>query len=157
VSNTVFTNVQIDSNRVSDVAVGSYILYFDDTVASFNDVEITSNSAGINVFLLGSVVYASNTQVNQNTVQYGGAFYLSTQSTLIASDCGFISNSASEFGGAIYNYGGTVNLDDSTITGNTAYTAGAAYCAPGSSFIQTSCTIDDNTSLDGSDPLQCSQ
>lgn len=106
-------------------------------LSHFGSLTITDSVMSNNVggAFHGATITATNTEFSGNTALYGGAIRISEQ-RVRATDCQFINNTATNYGGAIYidddkhplhGGGGTHQLIDSSFTGNTAKWGGAFY------------------------------
>jgi Dockerin type I domain len=101
------------------------------------------NAVNINVTLSGLTI--SNGSPN-GAVHVGGA--INTACTLTIMGCIITNNTASSFGGGIYNSDGwTVNVTNSTISGNTASGVGGGIENGGTGTVSlTNCTVSGNSS-----------
>ncbi len=99
----------------------------------------------------GTVNISGLTLTNGNSVNYGGG--IENEGTLKISDCVISYCDANGFGngygGAIDNYGGTVNITTCTISDNTAVTEGGGIRNENGTVTITESTISGNTSDNG--------
>jgi len=144
-----WNNVGVDGNN------GQQIIQLYDTTAVWNDVTVENNIASLYTISVdsSSQLTMTNTQVNSNAAQYGGAITV-LDANVVASYCTFNGNKASSLGGALYSVSSSVSWSDITISNNDAQTGGAGYCT-GTAFSDPNCNYQDNNSYDGSAPLQC--
>ena len=113
------------------------------------DSKFTGNSATINgggIANYGGIAELSNSKFLQNTAICGGAIVndgSSTPATLTALGSTFSENSATDNGGAIINYNGSMAVQDASFSSNSASFGGGIfnYSAGG----QTTLTVSDST------------
>ena len=97
-----------------------------------------------------AILNINNSSYTQNNAIFGGAIYNSDNggsAILNINNCIFTQNTASNYGGAIYNYGDSafLNIINSTFTQNSAnYNGGAIYIQSGS-VTETNNTFTNNT------------
>nr|WP_255590928.1 Ig-like domain-containing protein [Methanobacterium spitsbergense] len=97
------------------------------------------NSGGVNVNV-NNITFTDNTAVNG----YGGAIYYDGN-ILTVTDCTFTSNRAG-FGGCIYNRG-SMTVDGSTFTDNTAFGVGGAIGNDGGTVTVNNSTFTSNSAI----------
>ena len=136
----------IDANgldRVIDVRPG--------ISATISDVTIRggvmpSNEYGAGVLVdSGAALTLSHVVITANSTGSGAGLY--NLGTLVASDTTFSNNAASDWGGGLYNDGGSATLDRVTISGNTAGKDGAGIYNGGNGAVMslTNVTLSSNT------------
>ncbi len=106
-----------------------------------------NNNSRIFYVSAGTVNISGVTLDNGNSASYGGA--IENEGTLNLTNCVITNCDANGigngYGGAIDNYGGTVTLQDCTLSGNTATDDGGAIRNEGGTVNVTNCTINGNT------------
>jgi hypothetical protein len=115
-------------------------------------IDGNNNSRIFNIDSSGATVNISGlTLINGNSTNYGGG--IENVGTLNINDCVISGCDANGFGngygGAIDNYGGTVNITTCTISGNTAITEGGGIRNENGTVTITESTISGNTSDNG--------
>jgi len=154
----VLTNSQITDNMSngSIVSLTNTNAYFDNTVFANNEASSSSTIA-----LSASALTLNNVKMIDNIAYSGGGVSLWSASTLNVLNSVFDQNTASQYGGVFYaNEASRIQLSHTSVIDNMAQTGGAVYCVP-----QSSCYLaadgntqfTDNTSKDGSAPIQCTQ
>lgn len=83
--------------------------------------------------------------------EYGGVIVVENASNVTIKDSTFTGNQASKLGGAIYQNGGTLNIEGTTFENNKAMTAngGAVYFEGNSLTVGDGCTFENNTAEKG--------
>jgi hypothetical protein len=126
--------------------------------ASLTGVTITAGStSGVGGGLvdegtttLTDCTISGNTSTSPNSFSGGGAFFIGRTGILYLDQCTISDNSASQDGGAVFNYGQTT-LVDCTISDNSAGALGGGFfnSYPDSSITLTGCTISGNSAARG--------
>ncbi len=90
------------------------------------------------IYMTGGTVTIASTTLSTNGADEGGAIY-EGGGTLALTNCILANNQASEFGGAIYvDFGGTLTVRSTTISGNLAFTSGAGIACFNTATIEDS-------------------
>jgi len=152
--NAISSTVVLDNIGVSG-NTADIIVQFYSTSAYLNDVGVQDNKASLyTIYIDGtSSLSMTNTQILNNVAANGGAVSV-FGGALEASYCTFSGNTVTGDGGALYAISGMVSLSDVTVSNNMAETGGAGYCV-NTEFSDEECNYENNTSEDGSAPLQC--
>jgi parallel beta-helix repeat protein/predicted outer membrane repeat protein len=128
-------------------------LYCSDSEPSLNNCRFSENSAGYG----GGGICVNNTEpnligcsINDNSAYYGGGMY-NDSSNLTLTRCTLIANLGYDYGGGIYNIGGShLSLDNCLITANRTNSYGGGIYNNYSDLTLANCTFAGNTARDGS-------
>jgi len=120
--NTLFLTGESADTTILDGQGKSRVLQISgDGIVHLNNITVTGGigwGAGIGI-ASGTTVYMDNCIVkNNNSGSHGGG--IDNSGTLYAKNCLITSNSAAISGGGIYNEGGILDIEKSSISGNTA-------------------------------------
>ncbi|MDD3753798.1 MAG: right-handed parallel beta-helix repeat-containing protein [Methanobacterium sp.] len=100
------------------------------------------------IYNWGTLTVIGSNFIENTATDFGGAIY-NYGGALTVTDSTFTENTAQNGGGAIYSYYGTLAVSDSTFTGNTVTTAGGAISNTGGTLTVTSSTFTNNSALNG--------
>ena len=114
------------------------------TIKNIKIINCYSNYGRGAIYNYGTLTITNST-LNNNAAEYGGAIYNDYDSTIIINNSTLNNNTATWNGGAIYNHYGTLTITNSTLNNNTAeYSGGAIYNDHGTLTI-TNSTLNNNT------------
>ena len=144
--------IRFASGLSGTVSVTSEFIVNDDLSIEGPGAGLLTFSGGYSsrVFFIQPSVNASfsGMTVTAGYSDYGGAIYCSNSSSLTITDSTLSGNSASNDGGAIYNYAGTLSLVNSTVSGSSGYN-GAGIYNYGSLTVTNSTFSNNSASNDG--------
>ena len=148
-------NSAISENTAFDDGGG---IYASGSTVNIQNSTISGNSAsfldgGGGIYASGSTVTVQNSTISGNSAKYytGGGIYAISDSTVTIEENSIISGNSADDGGGIYAYRGTITIQNSAISGNSAkyYTGGGIYAADSTVNIKENSTISENTADDG--------
>jgi len=147
----VITNITISHGSV--VGNGGGIYMGDSGTLTLNDCTLSNNSAsflGGGIFMNNSAtLHVFRSTFASNSAMYAGAIFPNVSGTINMSDSTLSGNSASESGGAIYvESASTLNATNNTFSGNTAVNEGGAILNQ-ATFTLNSNTITGNSAASG--------
>ena len=135
-------SLSIDRSEFSDNVAGNFggaVQIWESTTVVINNTSFTRNKTlyhdGGAIYLYGGSFSFENDAFTQNgadSVYVGGAVYVESSTGTIQS-CSFVDNSAKWYGGACNFYKSSVDVDDVTVTGNTAEINGGGFGINGQS------------------------
>jgi hypothetical protein len=125
---TLDRDCQLSGNKASNFGGAVFIA----AGGSFTDSGslLTGNSAqdGGAVYDFGGTATLGNSTLTANSADFGGALMFGNLAIVfVEAGCMFSGNTATIFGGAIYNQAGTLTVKASTLSANTAQAGGAIY------------------------------
>jgi predicted outer membrane repeat protein len=148
-------NLTLDGNGQQVIISGGnntslFFVWGNNSTASFKNLSLAnaySTSSGAAIFVQrGGNASILNVNFFNNTARYGGAIY-NQGATVSINNALFLNNLGTDRGGAIYNEGGTLNFNNTTFTSNNAYSEGGAiYSGAGGSLKVTYGTFTNNSS-----------
>jgi hypothetical protein len=150
-SSPVFENVQITDNTATTSGGGVFINIESDPI--FENVQISDNTAnddGGGVWISGSNSdpVMNNMVISNNSAQSeGGGIWLTHDNgnPILTINSSTISNNSAHYGGGIGDYGCTINVSYTTISGNTALYHGGGFYGVGGTLKMDHVEITDNT------------
>jgi parallel beta-helix repeat protein len=122
----------------------TFVIDKDLTIAAPGGATMTANGGSVLIILTGSSVTLIGLTIQGGTAAFGGG--IANSGTLNLENSTVSGNTATFTGGGIYNRLGTVTLDNSTVSGNTAPSFGGGIYNFGDSTVTLeNCTVSGNT------------